>query len=204
MGCTMSTAIPSVQAAGATAPAATSSNIVGANPSLATGTQNYAGTQSQTGQGASTSANVYSPTQQALQSQTGQSLLNFLSSGTVPGNLTAPPSVLQAYSTDFQNYVEPSIAAQYGAGSPQIGGQEALGLQNLMANLYQTGVNSYLSGENLAGQLGYIPIAATAASGTSGQSNINVNQTQAQSILSYLLNNIPTAASGISNLLNSP
>jgi hypothetical protein len=124
--------------------------------------------------GTSTSANtgsnqaVYTPEQQAAQNQLLTQLTGFLSGTSgAPSSMTAPPQAFQAYNDAFNQYTAPGLAAQYGAGSPQIGSQQMMGNEQLAANLYQTGVSSYLSG---LGQLG------NAAYNSVGQNTANTGQ----------------------------
>ena len=104
--------------------------------------------------GQQATANVYNPQSAALQTSLPQQLQAFLQTGNLPGNFAAPSQVTQAYNTNFQSQIAPQLAAQYGAGSPQIAGQQALGLQQLLSNLYQTqsnNLNNVLgTGTNLA------------------------------------------------------
>lgn len=96
--------------------------------------------------------NQFNPGQQGLQGSLGGMYQNFLS-GQVPQSFTAPPQVLDAYKQYFQNQVAPGIAAQYGAGSPQMGAQQTNGLTQLLANLYQQGMSNY--GNVLGGASSY-------------------------------------------------
>ena len=196
-------ALPPTPAPTVPAPSGANSPMI-VGPSIGTGVQNYSGQQGQTATGASTSTNQYTPGQQQLQNQAGQSLLGFMQSGSVPGNLTAPPQIINAYERDFNDFVTPGLATQYGAGSPQIGEQQSLGLANLLANTYQTGVGNYLAGEGLAGQLGYTPVGAGATSQAADQASTNAQQINGQSLLSYILNNIPYVAGVASNMVNMP
>ena len=101
-------------------------------------------------------ANTYTPGQQSLQNSLPGSFATALG-GTVPTTFTAPQAAFDAYNTNFRNYVEPGIAAQYGAGSPQIGQQQMLGNMDLAAQLYQTGQSNYLNYLNSASQYAFTP-----------------------------------------------
>src|SRR5271165_2708010 len=98
---------------------------VSAQNQNATGTQNQATTQQSANTGATTGtqANNYNAGQLALQNQLASTLPGFISGGTVPTAFTAPPAAFQNLNNQLTNQVNPAIAAQYGAGSPQIGAQ---------------------------------------------------------------------------------
>jgi hypothetical protein len=111
--------------------------------------KNYVPYQNVTGsssgvQGASgTTSNAYTQGQQNLQGNLGNLWQSFLS-GNIPSSFTNPAAATNAYQSNFQSQVAPGLAAQYGAGSPVIGSQNALGLAQLQGQLYNTGVNNFL------------------------------------------------------------
>jgi hypothetical protein len=155
--------------------------------------QQSQGNQSQ--QGTQTNLNQFTPQQQQLQGMLPGMLSGFLSGQQdIPAYMTAPPQVFKAYNDAFQKYTAPGIAAQFGAGSPQIGAQQSFGNQQLAAQLYQSGVNNWMQGLGLGGNWAYTPIGQNAANQASGQSQNNtfgggiVDTTYGASILSTLLN----------------
>lgn len=138
--------------------------------------------QSQTGSNASTAQNTYTPGQTDLQGNLGQ-LYQQLLGGNIPSSFTNPAAATNAYNSNFNTQVAPGLAAQYGAGSPVIGSQNALGLAQLQGNLYNSGVQNYT---NALGQGTQYALSPTGTSGTgvnnqsstaqsAGQQNTNIN-----------------------------
>lgn len=165
-----------------------------ANNRITTGGQTVADTTAGTGQARS----FFSPDQQAAQGQYFNNIGGFLSgSQQVPAYMTAPPQVFEAYNNAFNKYVQPGIAAQFGQGSNQIGAQKSFGNQQLAAQLYQGGVQQWLSGLGMLGNAGFNPQGQNTASNQIGnqQQQMNQNQTDmgltqtvlGQSLLSLLL-----------------
>lgn len=141
----------------------------------------YSGTTGQVTGGNTQASNVYTPGQTSLQGNLGNLWSSFLG-GNVPSSFTNPAAATTAYQSNFNTQVAPGLAAQYGAGSPAIGSANALGLANLQGQLYNTGVNNFLSalggGSNYA--LG-LPTGTTGAYGqqqqgaAQGQQTTNIN-----------------------------
>ena len=128
--------------------------------------------QNQNQTGAQNQFSQFTPQQLALQQQVSGGMGNFLQ-GNIPTNFTAPQSVLTAYQQQFQNQVAPGLAAQYGAGSPQIASQQNQGLTSLLGNLYQTGTSNYGNALNSAGSYAMNPIGQ--AQQTTGTQQANQN-----------------------------
>jgi len=123
-------------------------------------------------QGASgTTANTFTPGQTGVQNNLGGLWSSFLQ-GNIPSSFTNPAAATNAYQSNFQTQVAPGLAAQYGAGSPVIGSQNALGLAQLQGNLYNTGVNNFLGA--LGGGSNY---ALGMPTGT-GSTQAGLNQSQ--------------------------
>jgi hypothetical protein len=149
-------------------------------------------------QGASgTTNNAYTAGQTGLQNNLG-SMWQSLLSGNIPSSFTNPAAATNAYQSNFQTQVAPGLAAQYGAGSPVIGSQNALGLAQLQGNLYNSGVNNFLgamgSGTNYA--LG-MPTGTGSTQAQSGQSSgsqtTGINPLAfLSSILAPYANNLPS------------
>lgn len=97
----------------------------------------------QANQGTSAQQNTFTPGQQQVQGDLGNLWQSFMQ-GNIPSSFTNPAAATNAYQSNFQSQVAPGLAAQYGAGSPVIGSQQALGLAQLQGNLYNTGVNNFL------------------------------------------------------------
>jgi hypothetical protein len=131
--------------------------------------QQYNQTSGQAGTGST--SNVYTPGQQGLQGNLGNLWQSFLS-GNIPGSFTNPQAATNAYQSNFQSQVAPGLAAQYGAGSPVIGSQNALGLAQLQGQLYNTGVNNFLGA--MGGGTNYALGMPTGT--TSGQVGANMTQ----------------------------
>jgi hypothetical protein len=104
--------------------------------------QTYSGNTGQVQGGNTNAQQTYTPGQTDTQGQLGGLWQSFMQ-GNIPSSFTNPAAATNAYNTNFQTQVAPGLAAQYGAGSPVIGSQNALGLAQLQGNLYNTGVNNY-------------------------------------------------------------
>lgn len=120
---------------------------------------NQSGVQGQSG----TQANTYTPGQQGVQGQLGPLWQSFLQ-GNIPSSFTTPQAPMNAFVSNYNQNVAPGIAAQYGAGSPVNASNEALQMQQMQGNLYNTGVSNYLSG--MAGGSNYALGMPTGTSGT--------------------------------------
>ena len=148
----------------------------------ATGNQQIAGTTNQ--------QNQFSGGQLNLQNLLPSLYSSFLQ-GNIPSSFTSPSAPFAAYNSNFQNYVAPGLAAQYGAGSPQIGAQQAMGNQQLAGNLYQQGVSNYGNALSNAGGYGLTPTGYNtqqAGTGTTNQYGQGAGQTTtSSSILGQLL-----------------
>jgi hypothetical protein len=124
---------------------------------LIQGQQNQSSTSNSTGQSTGNSAqqNTYTPGQQQVQGQLGAGYGNLLNStqsaagGAIPSAFTNNPNLVGAYNTSYNQTVAPQEAFQGGAGSPAIASNQALGLQQLLANQYNTGIGQY---QNALGQ----------------------------------------------------
>jgi hypothetical protein len=149
-----------------------------------------------TSQTAGLNQNQYTPAQQALQGQDTSQISGLLNGSSSPAaSLGFDPSVWQSMVTNFNENVAPQLAAQYGAGSPVIGGQ----LSNLLLNATsQSSQQAWNNQQNLLGDAqsnAFTPVGAT--SGTS--------QTQGQNSSDYTSQQQNTTQSGanISSLANS-
>lgn len=169
--------------------------------------------QNQAQSGAQNQQNTYNAGQLALQGQLPQQYLQALQ-GQVPQGFTAPQSVIDAWNTNFQNYIAPGIAATKGAGSPAIASQQSMGLQQLLANMYQQGQSNY---SNILGQSSQYAMNPTGqnvqnsqqssgnttgltnqqTAGTSGQST--TSNWQVQQPWEIIQNMLGGAASGFQN-----
>jgi len=111
----------------------------------------------------------------------------------VPTALTNPAGLQQAANDAFNQYATPGIAAQYGAGSPQIGAQQSMMDEQLAAQNYQSGVNNYLSGNNMLSNSAYNAVGQTGTgTGTQSANNNNYGASaqvygNAQSLISSIL-----------------
>lgn len=120
--------------------------------------------------------NTFTPGQTGVQNNLGGLWQSFMQ-GNIPSSFTNPAAATNAYNTNFDTQVAPGLAAQYGAGSPVIGSQNALGLANLQGQLYNTGVGNFLGA--LGGGTNYALGMPTGASGSSNQQATQVgNQNQ--------------------------
>jgi hypothetical protein len=148
-------------------------------------------TQNQTGQqssaGSQQQLNAYTPGQQGLQGNLG-GLYQSLLGGNIPNSFTNPAAATNAYNTNFQTQVAPQMAAQYGAGSPAIASQQALGLAQMQGNLYNQGVQNYMGalgqGANYAQQM---PVGGSGAQQAQGAQTSSGQSTSLMGLLSMLL-----------------
>lgn len=140
-------------------------------------------TNQQTGQaqtGTSQQQNTFTPGQTGVQNNLGGLWQSFLQ-GNIPSSFTNPAAATNAYQSNFNTQVAPGLAAQYGAGSPVIGSQNALGLAQLQGNLYNTGVQNYAGA--LGGGTNYALGMPTGGVGaTAAQAAGTMNQTQTSGI----------------------
>ena len=135
---------------------------------------NSAGTA--TGNQASTQANTYTAPQQAAQTALLNQLSGFTAgTSTAPTSLTNPTQLQTAANDAFNQWTAPGIAAQFGAGSPQIGQQQAMMDEQLAAQNYQAGVNQYLTGNNQLQNAAFNTMGQT-STGTSANSANNNNE----------------------------
>jgi hypothetical protein len=151
--------------------------------------------QSSSGTGQTNQQNTYLPWQQQLQSQVAGAEGNLLA-GNVPTSFTNPQAATQAYMNNFNQYVAPELASQYGAGSPAIGASLNSGLTNLAATEYQQGLQNY---SNVLGGAQSAALTPTGQSGTQAQQQQGTSQTTQEENMTDLINMIEsTSAHGIS------
>jgi hypothetical protein len=150
----------------------TTSSLVGKNDqtNVQTGNQQNTGTTNVAGQ--------YNPAQTALQGQL-PSLYQSVLAGNIPQTFTAPQAAIDAYQQQFDAWKAPQLAASGGAGSPMMAANQAMGLSNLMGNLYQSGVGNY---NNTLGQAGNLAFQQTGTNQTTAgtQNNAMNNQMNQQ------------------------
>lgn len=166
------------------------------------GNQNTSSTGAANATGTSAQQNTYQPWQTGLQAQAGQAAGNFLQTGNLPGTFGAPPQVTQAYIDNFNRSVAPQLAAQYGAGSPAIGSQLALGLEQLQAQVYQNQSANFSNALNTAGGLAFQSVGQTGqqnqAQTENQKSNTNWQSTE------NTVSNLRAAASNTSSAFTWP
>jgi hypothetical protein len=150
-----------------------------------------------TNQGTNAQQNVYTPGQTSVQNQLPQlyqQLLSGLSSsaaGNTPSNFTNNPQLVGAYETAYNQNVAPQEAFQGGAGSPAIASNNAIGLQQLLANQYNTGISqSQNANAQLASGVGSaanyalgLPTGSNAQA--TGQGTANTNQVGLENSSTY-------------------
>jgi outer membrane protein TolC len=138
-----------------------------------------------------------------LQNQLGGAYGNLISGGLQ--SFTDPSALLAQYQQQFNNTVAPGLAAQYGAGSPQIASQQNQGLVNLLGNQYNQGISNYLN--TLGGAAGYGTTAIGATGQTSGTGTSTANTSgQNSATTSYgptLLSLLANLGSGINSGITS-
>lgn len=159
-----------------------------------TGVSNANTNQQSTGTGQTNQQNTYLPWQQQVQGEVGQAENNLLS-GNVPTSFTNPQAATQAYMNNFNEYVAPELASEYGAGSPAIGASLNSGLTNLAAQTYQQGFANYGNAISGAANTG---LTATGQTGQQQQQQSGTAQTTQEQSLTDLINMInSTSSSGI-------
>jgi hypothetical protein len=160
-------------------------------------------TQSSNANQQGSQTNTYLPWQQQLQGQVGQAQENMLS-GNVPTSFTNPQATTQAYMDNFNQYVAPELAAQYGAGSPAIGATLSSGLTNLAATNYEQGISNYGNAINSAAGTALTPTGQTSAGTQATQGTGTTTSTQEMTDLINMLDQTSASGAGTSGfgLLN--
>jgi hypothetical protein len=116
--------------------------------------------------GTSTQQNLYGQGQQQLQNQIPGLLSSLVGGGM--SSFTNPQALLAQYQQQWNNVGAPGVAAQFGAGSPQMMSQYNQGLTNLLGNQYNTGIQEYMSALGSAGGYGLTGIGSTTTNAQSG------------------------------------
>lgn len=148
-------------------------------------------TQSQTGSTANTGAqqnlNTFTPGQTQTQGNLGNLWQSFMQ-GNIPSSFTTPQAPMNAFTSNYNQNIAPQVASTYGAGSPVNASNEALQMQQMQGNLYNTGVQNYSNamtgGTNYA--LG-MPIGANSATQGQGATASNGQSTSMMGLLAALL-----------------
>jgi len=167
--------------------------------------------QSGTSQSDGLNQNLYTPEQQALQGQAGGQIAGLLNGSQSPAaSLGFDPAVWQSMLTNFNENVAPQLAAQYGAGSPVIGGQ----LSNLLLNATaQSSQQAWNNQQNLLGDAqsnAFTPVGASSGSSqatgqnTSEYTSGQQNQLPTGALLSSLANSGGAAVSQAGQTPNLP
>lgn len=132
--------------------------------------------------GTTVNNNTYLPWQSGLQQTAGNAAANYVQSGGPPPGVTgAPPALVSAYMSQFNQNVAPQIAAAQGPGSGAIGSNLALGLEQLNAGVYGTNLSAYQNAIAQAGALGFNAVGNSGANsqssaGASNQASSNNTQ----------------------------
>lgn len=178
----------------------------GTGPSLGVnaGTTNASGSSNQTGTAVSggnytgTSNNIYTTGQEGLQSTVGNAANSVLGGADA---LSAESSNIipqsdQAYTDSYNRMVAPQLAAQGGAGSPAIGSNLALGLEQLNAQLapqiYSTQAGVFSNTLGTAENAAYTPTGATnsgtqaSTQDTTGSGNWQSSSNQLSALAQFL------------------
>lgn len=131
-------------------------------------TNNQTGNQSQN----LNQQGTFTDAQKALQNQSLGLYQSLLQGQSVPQNFQVPQSAIDAYVQQYNKYVAPQRAAQFGSGSPTIATGLQEGLAQLIGQNSMQGMNQYMSAINNAANVAFNP----------------TGQTQAQSMNSTLAN----------------
>jgi hypothetical protein len=153
-------------------------------------------------------ANTYTGGQQNLQGALTGQLSNQIQQGPPPADFI--PQQMKAYTDYYNQYVAPVEAAQGGAGNPAIGGNLALGLEQLQANMalpvYQTQAGLFSNAEGTGAGVGFTPTGlnytGNQSQNTSSNqsSNWQSNNNQAIGQFNALLGNL----NALKNFLGGP
>lgn len=145
-----------------------------------TGSQQGTSAQQGTSSGQQAQQNTYTGAQQALQGQALGQAGQFLQTGIAPGVQQEIAAENAAFNQNFQTDIAPGLAAQYGAGSPIIAGQEAEGLVNLISNVYQNQAGQFNAALGTAGGLAFNPTGTTGTESAQQASNAQNQSTNQQ------------------------
>jgi len=156
-------------------------------------------TQSSSGTQQANQQNTYLPWQQSAQGNLGAAANNILT-GNVPTSYTNPQQTTQAYMNNFNQYVAPELAAQYGAGSPAIGASLNSGLTNLAAQNYEQGLANYNTGVATAGSLAMTPSGQTSTGSQQNQGTGTTTSTQEMTDLINMLDTTSGSGAGSASL----
>lgn len=161
-------------------------------------TQANTGTGTLGGTGTNNSANQYSAAQQQMQGQLPSLYQQLLTGGTPNSWTTVPQEAINNYQNQFDAWKAPQLAAKGGAGSPMMAANQAMGLSNLLSNLYPSGVQQYQNALGAATNFAMTPQGVNNNTSTNQNttSGGNMNQQYSQDV-----NQKYTAIQDIINLI---
>jgi hypothetical protein len=176
-----------------------------------TGTTDQASATNSAYNGNANEQNVYSQGQQNLQGTAEQTLQQVLATGQLPAGFTNNSAAIQAADANFTNNEAPTLAAQFGAGSPVIGSSFAQMNQQLQGQLSQEDYSNFNNTLGEVQSFAFNPLGTNSqTSGTNNsqtitqQANTQNTNSQANSssanssnALGALAGNVFTAANGI-------
>lgn len=110
--------------------------------------------------------NIYDPASLALRGQGSQALAQILATGKLPGNFGMNQQAFDALNSAFERNIAPQLAAQYGAGSPVIGSQEALANEQLAAQLSQQSWGNFMNLFDEVANFSFTPTGQNSSSNT--------------------------------------
>lgn len=148
------------------------------------GSQQATNNQTQTGNNAQTSMNQYSPEQQAAQSNALGAYQGLLSGQSMPQNFQVPQSTIDAYVANYNKYIAPNRAYQYGEGSPTISTGLQEGLAQLLGSAAPGMMSQYMGAINGAGAMAFNPQGQV----QSGNQQQSMNGTQDLTHSGYQVN----------------
>lgn len=122
--------------------------------------------------------NIYDPASLALRGQGAQALQQILTTGKLPGNFGMNQQAFDALNSAFERNVAPQLAAQYGAGSPVIGSQEALANEQLAAQLSQQQWSNFMNLFDEVANFSFTPTGQNSSSNTDSTTNSTQEGTQ--------------------------
>jgi hypothetical protein len=131
--------------------------------------------QNQTGAQNQNNMNAYTDAQRALQGQALGGYQGLLQGGQIPTNFGVPQNVIDQYVANYNKYVAPNRAYQYGEGSPTISTGLQEGLANLLAQGSQNQLSNYMGAINGAAATAFNPVGQsqnqTSLTGMTGDQN---------------------------------
>ena len=137
--------------------------------------------------GSSGQQNTFTPGQTQTQGNLGSLWQSFMG-GNIPSSFTTPQAPMNAFTSNYNQNIAPGVASTYGAGSPVNASNEALQMQQMQGNLYNTGVQNYNNALNSGTNYALSPTGQTGQTAGQGQTAQDQSQTSGINPLAFLAN----------------